>query len=713
MELNPQQLEAVQHREGPLLILAGAGTGKTRVLVHRIAHLVNDGDLSPGRILAVTFTNKAAGEMKKRLETLVGARARELWVGTFHSVCVKILRRHVLEAGLAPQFVIYDDGDQQSVIKQVLRDLNLDDKKLPPGSLVNKISRLKDQLIGADDYAAHPENPYEKTLAKIYAAYRKILEVNRACDFGDLIFRCVKLFETHPVILTGYQKLWRQILIDEYQDTNHAQYRWANLLAAQHKNLCVVGDPDQSIYRWRGADLHNILNFEKDYPQAKVIRLEQNYRSVTTVLKAASAVIAHNELRKEKMLWGAREEGAKITAASLNSEKKEAAFVVENLQKLHTREKISYADMAVFYRTNAQSRALEEVLRMAGVPYIIYGGIRFYERAEIKDALAYLRVFYSPQDSVSLKRIINVPSRGIGKTTIDRIGAMAAQNNLSFYQAAGQFDGSPRLKSFLDWFEKLRGRQNELGLVGLLQTILETSGYLESLSKQGTFESQERVSNINELIAGIAELGDVSLQDYLERIALITDLDQKTEGGMLPLMTLHLAKGLEFKAVAVVGLEEGLLPHSRSQDELEELEEERRLFYVGLTRARERLILTHAWRRFLNGQEQYSLPSRFLEEIPGELLEMREAADHGKHWDESEAQEEYEEDQGPRTRDQGPGTRDRGVNFPAGIKVRHPDFGVGYVAASEQTSLGEKVTVKFSNGMIKKLIAEYAQLKRL
>lgn len=671
------------------MILAGAGTGKTRVLVHRIAHLVNDGGLSPGRILAVTFTNKAAGEMKNRLEKLVGPRARELWVGTFHSVCVKILRKHPLEAGLAPNFLIYDDADQQSVIKQVLKELNLDPKKLPPGSLTSKISRLKDQLIGHEDYAPQAQNPYEKTLAKIYAAYQKILEANRACDFGDLIFKCVRLFENHPALLSGYQKMWQQILIDEYQDTNHAQYRWAGLLAQGHKNLCVVGDPDQSIYRWRGADLNNILNFEKDYPQTKVIRLEQNYRSVQNVLKAAGAVIANNELRKEKALWSGRGAGEKILTAALNTEKEEAAFVVENLQKLHQDQKIPYTSMAVFYRTNAQSRPLEEVLRMAGIPYIIYGGIRFYERAEIKDALAYLRIFHSPHDGVSFKRIINVPSRGVGKTTIDKMEQTAAEQNLSFYEAACQTQDHPKLKKFLEWYHGLRARMEPLSLVELTRQILESSGYVEHLSKQGTFEAQERMSNLNELIAGIAELGDVSLQDYLEQIALITDLDQKSEGGVLPLMTLHLAKGLEFQAVAIVGLEEGLLPHSRSQDELEELEEERRLFYVGLTRAKERVILTHAWRRFLNGQEQYSLPSRFLEEIPAELLAQRDLA---KHWEESESQEE--------------------PSYRIGAKIRHPDFGIGTIAASEQTSLGEKVTVKFANGMIKKLIAAYARLER-
>lgn len=706
MSLNPQQNEAVQHQQGPLLILAGAGTGKTRVLTHRIAYLVNECGLSAGRILAVTFTNKAAGEMKKRLEKLVGPKARELWIGTFHSVCVKILRKHALESGLSPQFVIYDQSDQQSVMKQVLKELNLDEKKLPPGHLVSKISRLKDQLTTVADLQARAEDPFTKTLAKVYTLYEKILAANHAVDFGDLIAKTVFLLEGKPPLLKGYQGLWQQILIDEYQDTNHAQYRLVSLLAAGHKNICVVGDPDQSIYRWRGADIHNILSFEKDYPETKVIRLEQNYRSVQNVLKAASAVITNNELRKEKGLWSQREAGDNILLAALNSEKEEAKFVVDQLRNLHCGPKIPYTEMAIFYRTNAQSRALEETLRMAGVPYVIYGGLSFYERAEVKDALAYLRIFHEPQDSVSFKRVINVPTRGIGKTTIDKIEELALAGNISFYEAAQRTDAHPKLKTFLDWFENLRARKMGLSLLELLQQILETSGYIENLSRQASSEAQERMANLNEMIASIAEFeesrgpspkGDGPLQEYLEQIALITDLDQKSEGGVLPLMTLHLAKGLEFRAVAIVGLEEGLLPHARSQDELEELEEERRLFYVGMTRAKERLILTHAWRRYLNGQEQYSLPSRFLEEIPQELIEKIRPVSDIAYRDEFDQTVEAEPC----------------VQFKIGIRVRHPDFGVGFVAASEKTSLGEKVTVKFSNGMIKKLIAEYAHLEKV
>ncbi|MDO8527564.1 MAG: UvrD-helicase domain-containing protein [Deltaproteobacteria bacterium] len=731
MSLNPQQIEAVHHEKGPLLILAGAGTGKTRVLTHRIEHLVKNCGISSGRILAVTFTNKAAGEMKKRLEGLIGVRARELWVGTFHSVCVKLLRRHALEAGIAPSFIIYDGADQLSVLKKVLKDLNLDEKKLPPNSLVHRISRLKDQLTSAADLLDQATDPFQKTLAKVYEAYEKTLSANNALDFGDLIYKTVLLFQKQPHVLKSYQNLWQQILVDEYQDTNHAQYEMIKLLAAGHNNLCVVGDPDQSIYRWRGADLNNILNFEKDYPQAISVRLEQNYRSVQNVLSAASAVIANNELRKEKSLWSDNGAGEKITIVATNSEKEEAKYIVETLRQLHVMEKINYSEMAIFYRTNAQSRPLEETLRMAGIPYIIYGGTRFYERAEVKDALAYLRIFLSPEDSVGFKRIINVPARGIGKTTIEKIEMTATLHSVSFYEALGLMRDHPKLKSFLDWFETLKGQMSGLSLTGLLQQILETSGYITSLSAQGSVEAQERLSNLNELMASVADFeaqGNKSLQDYLDQVALISDLDQGSEGGILPLMTLHLAKGLEFKAVALVGLEEGLLPHSRSQNEIEELEEERRLFYVGITRAKERLWITHAWRRYMNGQEQYSLASRFLEEIPAELVDRvdrstRLEVKEERRFDNDDFDQTGEWEvslRGPKDRsnpdDTGIATSPsapRNDGFRIGTNVRHPDFGVGYVAATEKTSLGEKVTVKFANGMIKKLIAEYAHLEKI
>ncbi|OGQ44425.1 MAG: hypothetical protein A2W61_03995, partial [Deltaproteobacteria bacterium RIFCSPLOWO2_01_44_7] len=610
-------------------------------------------------------------------------------------------------AGIAPTFTIYDASDQLSVIKQVLKDLNLDDKKFPPNSIVNRISRLKDQLMTVENLRSEASGPFNKKLVDIYEMYEKLLQQSNALDFGDLIARSVFLFEKQTHILKGYQNLWQQILVDEYQDTNRAQYRFVSLLAAIHKNLCVVGDPDQSIYRWRGADLNNILNFEKDYPEAKVIRLEQNYRSVQNILTAASVVIANNELRKEKNLWSEHPAGAKITVTSLNSDRDEAAFVIEQLRLLHTTQKIPYTDMACFYRTNAQSRALEEALQVAGIPYVIYGGVRFYERAEIKDALAYLRALQHPEDSVALKRIINVPARGIGKTTIGRIEGVALEQNITFFEAAKTVEHN-KLQEFLKWLELMNRiiHSKETTLVELLQKVLETSGYLQFLSGQGSVEAEERLSNLNELMAGMSEFE--SLQDFLDHIALITDLDQATEGGVLPLMTLHLAKGLEFRNVAILGLEEGLLPHSRSQDELEELEEERRLFYVGMTRAKERLWITHAWRRFYNGQEQYSLPSRFLEELPIEVIEK---IDHSKRW-RVEKEEEFDEFDQRDWEERKVAKRDT-ESYRIGVKVKHPDFGVGYIAASEKTSLGEKVTVKFSNGMIKKLIAEYAHLEKI
>lgn len=720
MSLNPEQQKAVEHQSGPLLILAGAGTGKTRVLTHRIAHMVEQCHISPGRILAVTFTNKASGEMRKRLENLIGERARDLWVGTFHSICGRILRKHALEAGLSPQFVIYDAGDQQMVLKGVLRELNIDEKRFPPNALVSRISRLKDQLTGPNKFAEEANDPYQKTLAKVYTAYQLFLEKNNAIDFGGLIYRCVKLFEKNEEILKSYQQMWQYILVDEYQDTNHAQYRWVTLIANAHRNLCVVGDPDQSIYRWRGADLNNILNFEKDYPDAVTIKLEQNYRSKENILKAASHVIAHNELRKEKILWSENGEGEKIHVSALNSEKEEAKYVVERLRMLHQTRAIPFSDMAIFYRTNAQSRPLEEVLRMAGIPYIIYGGTRFYERAEVKDALAYLRILNLQDDSISFKRIINVPARGIGKTTIDRIEQEANLQEISFYQATRAMSPAhAKLKAFTDWFELLRIKKEELSLVELLQQVLETSGLIRYWTMQGSVEAEERLQNLNELVSSIHDFEKFhptgTLADYLEQIALISDLDQHAEGGVLPLMTLHLAKGLEFKAVAVVGLEEGLFPHSRSLDAFEELEEERRLFYVGMTRAKEHLTLTHAWRRYIHGQEQYGLPSRFFEEIPKEFIELREGRrDPMRAFQEEEdVQISYDEfDQRP-AEEQKTAVSGLGRAFKIGSKVRHADFGEGQVMASEETSLGEKVTVRFSNGSLKKLIVEYAGLVRV
>ncbi|MDO8494856.1 MAG: 3'-5' exonuclease, partial [Deltaproteobacteria bacterium] len=474
----------------------------------------------------------------------------------------------------------------------------------------------------------------------------------------------------------------------------------------------VVGDPDQSIYRWRGADLNNILNFEKDYKEAKVIRLEQNYRSVKKVLDGANAVIANNTLRKEKLLWSDQGEGEPLLAASLSTEKEEAKFVVEHFMR-QREAGTSYSEMSCFYRTNAQSRPLEEALRIAGIPYIIYGGISFYERAEIKDAMAYLRLFHNPHDSVSAKRIINVPPRGIGKTTIDRVESIAQENQCSFLDAVSCVMGHAKLKSFIDWFRVVELKKQNRTLVQFLTEVLESSGYISGLTQLGTSEAKDRLENLNELVAGVAEFeegkgADVSLdeklQEYLERIALISDLDKASDGlGILPLMTLHLAKGLEFKSVAIVGLEEGLLPHSRSQDQLEELEEERRLFYVGMTRAKEKLLLTHAWRRYMHGQEQYSLPSRFLEEIPSELIEKQ---DKSRRWDSlaSPTQEvEYDEfDQ--RTSEEQEEEQSR---YRVGMRVKHPSFGSGIVRRSEKTSLGEKLTVQFDNGDLKKLIADY------
>lgn len=640
-DLNPPQREAVTTTEGPLLILAGAGSGKTRALTYRVAYLLKEKKVDPLSILAITFTNKAANEMKERIEALIGKDiAKGMWISTFHSACVKILREQIDKLGFKRNFVIYDDHDKETLIKQCLKDLSLDPKRYSPKTVAVTISNSKNELIDPDTFASQASTYFERIVSEVYHLYQERLFKNNALDFDDLIMITVNLFELYPDILEIYQDRFRYILIDEYQDTNHAQFRWVSLLAEKHRNLCVVGDDDQSIYQFRGANIRNILEFEQDYPDAKVIKLEQNYRSTQAILDAANEVIKNNRGRKAKTLWTANDQGRGLNWYQAEDEHDEASYVATQIELLSRKPAAAggpgktYQDFAVFYRTNAQSRVFEEVFLSYKLPYKIVGGVKFYERAEIKDILAYLRVLQNPLDEVSLKRIINVPRRGIGKTTVDRIDTFALRNDLSFYEALNKVDKVPSLpsgaqrsiKEFLSLASTL-SKKGSKRLHELVEELLDKTAYLQLLKQEDTIEAQSRMEYIEEFVAACREFEVESekggLEEFLEKVALITDIDTYDEREKaVTLMTLHNAKGLEFPVVFMVGMEEGLFPHIRSMTDESELEEERRLCYVGLTRAQEVLYLTSAWSRSLYGGPNYTTHSRFLKEIPENLREL-------------------------------------------------------------------------------------------
>lgn len=634
--LNPLQQEAVKHTEGPLLILAGAGSGKTRVLTHRIAYLLKTKGVPPGNILAVTFTNKAAEEMGNRLQLLVGAGSAFLWLGTFHAVCVRILRREIKALGYQSSFLIYDPGDQLILLRQVLRELNLDEQRYPLPVLRAQISKAKNSLFLPENYRQSAATPFEEKVAAVYTLYQKKLFANNALDFDDLILQTVVLFERYPQVLAFYQERFRYLLIDEYQDTNRIQYFLVKLLAARHRNLCVVGDPDQSIYRWRGADLSNILNFEADYPEARVIVLTENYRSTPNILAAANAVIRHNQFRKEKELWSKNELGPPLVVLQAEDEHAEARYVAGEILWEHIQAGRAYGEFAVFYRTHAQSRVLEEVFLQKGIPYEVVGGLKFYERKEIKDLLAYLRLVVAPEDSLSLERIINVPRRGVGKVTWQKMVAYAGELGLPAALvltrareipgiAASARGALEKLGLLLD---RLRREKERLTVTEILEEVLEGTGYQAVLEKEKTVESEARLENIAELFSLTREYdakeGEKSLADFLTQVALVAEADAYTGNEeRVALMTLHTAKGLEFPVVFLTGLEEGIFPHARAFTTPEELEEERRLCYVGMTRAQFKLYLTYATRRMLYGRAERNKPSRFLKEIPTSLKEFK------------------------------------------------------------------------------------------
>ena len=747
--LNPPQKEAVLHGEGPLLILAGAGSGKTRVITHRIAHLIHNLGVSPLNILAVTFTNKASREMAERVRRLLHGGDVPL-IATFHAACGRILRREIHQLGYQSSFAIYDDRDSERLLKDVLQELDLDDKRFPPKAIAARIDDYKNRgLFPGDIDSVATGDIYNTKVVQIYAAYQDRLKKCNALDFGDMMIQTVKLLADFPEVRRRYQERFQWIMVDEYQDTNPVQYRLIQLLAGERKNLCVVGDDDQSIYSWRGADIRNILEFEKDYPGVKVIRLEQNYRSSATILKAASAVVSHNIGRKGKTLWTENPDGEKIQYRRVESDREEARFVSREITRLRTRG-MPMEEMAVFYRTNAQSRLVEDALVSEALPYHIVGGVRFYARMEVKDILAYLRVLDNPADEVSLKRIINVPARGIGTATIDRISSQAASSGTSFFatmqeaEAGALLGNGPRGKvmAFSAMLKRFRELTTELNLAELCQAVMSESGYLARLRDSRDEEDAERLENLEQLEAAIGEFSEknpgAGLSEFLEQVSLVSDLEQGEQGKpSVTLMTLHAAKGLEFRAVFMIGLEERLFPHVRALDDLDGMEEERRLCYVGMTRARERLYLLNARRRYLFGQEQNNQPSRFLRNIPAELLD--------------EEQEAGFTSQGPRTIQEQrawgsnstssspPVTR---TTHPAhnlaavadfsqsgeievipeppeehegvyiGMKVRHAKFGLGTIRKIEGSGDGQKAIVWFSSSGPKKLMLRFAGLER-
>ena len=639
--LNKEQQKAVKHTEGPLLIMAGAGSGKTRVLTHRIAYLLSEKDVSARNVLAITFTNKAAREMKDRVRKLIGPVSEYMWVSTFHSMCVRILRRDIDRIGYNRNFTILDSSDQLSVIKQVLKNLNIDKKQFDPRAMLGQISAAKNELITVEEYNKNVGNFYERQVGQIYEAYQKILQKNQSLDFDDLIMQTIHLFKRVPEVLEYYQRRFQYIHVDEYQDTNHAQYILVGLLANRYQNLCVVGDSDQSIYRWRGADIANILSFEKDYPASKTIFLEQNYRSTKSILNAANHVIENNTSRKPKKLWTDNPEGKKIHYYQGATEQEEALFVVEKIQELTTENKFSPSEVAILYRTNAQSRAIEDTLVKANVPYQMVGGLKFYERKEIKDMLSYLRLITNPDDDLSFERVVNVPKRGIGKTSIERLQEYAAANDLSLHEAVQEIDftGVPKkaaqaLAEFSELIESLAKQQEFLTATDMVEAVLSRTGYIEMLKNEQTLESQSRMENLEEFMTVTQDFEaaaeeDKTLVAFLTDLALIADIDrvdEETDDEKITLMTLHSAKGLEFPVVFLIGMEENIFPHNRSMFDEKEMEEERRLAYVGITRAEQELYLTHAKMRTLFGRTNMNPVSRFINEIPEELVEGLEEA---------------------------------------------------------------------------------------
>ncbi len=710
--LNPAQRQAVEAIEGPVLILAGPGSGKTRVITHRVAYLVKVCGVSPQRIMAVTFTNKAAREMKERLEQLLGQVSEALTLGTFHAICSRILRREGQAIGLNSRFVIYDDEDQLNLIKRSLQELNLDPKQYAPRALQSGISAAKSRLITPQDYAQQVNSYFEEIVQRVYQRYQQLLSQSGAVDFDDLLMKTVQVFNDHPEILSRYQLRYGHVLVDEFQDTNIAQYELIKQLAGKYHNICVVGDPDQSIYSWRFADLRNILSFERDYPEAKVMLLEQNYRSTRIILEVASDVISTNVQRKPKNLWTENEVGSAVVIIESYSQEEEAQSVVNEIEKLVSQAQISLKDCAVMYRVNAQSRVLEETFMRYGVPYKLVGGTRFYRRQEIKDIIAYLRVIHNPHDNVSLARIINTPARGIGQGTLGKLQAWATSQDASLYDALKQAVESkalfPRviqaLTGFVALVDRLIAKSHELNLAELLNEILEHTGYREYiLEKEGGEERWENIMELKSVAKEYAEFNpEEALAAFLEKVSLVSDIDELDErADAVTLITLHQAKGLEFPVVFIVGMEEGVLPHRKSFDDPEEMEEERRLCYVGITRAEKRLYLLRSYRRSLFGNSLANPPSRFLQDISPRLVTTK------RLWEEESLNLPDAVYSQPLTRSLGT------LDLKVGDWVRHSKFGDGVVMDCSPDKGDQVVAVSFKEAGVKKLLLSLAPLEKI
>lgn len=735
--LNPQQAEAVINTEGPMLIMAGAGSGKTKVLTCRVANLLQKG-VRPYRILAITFTNKAAAEMRERVNNMSGPAAKDVWLFTFHAFCARFLRMEIDKLpGYGGNFAIYDTADSQNLIKQILKEMNLDDKRFQPSGILSRISNAKNDLQDAAAFARQAGDFYEQKVADIYSRYEQKLQLNNALDFDDLLMLSIKLLQENKEVREKYQDRFDYLLVDEYQDTNHAQYLLTKFLAAKHRNICVVGDADQSIYGWRGADIQNILDFEKDYPDAKVIKLEQNYRSTQVILDAANAVIENNTGRKPKNLWTENKSGADIIYFQAVDERDEARFVIEQLQNLQRTENKKLGDMAILYRTNTQSRIFEEMLIKSGISYNMVGGLKFYERKEIKDIIAYLRVIFNPADSLSLLRIINVPKRGIGDASLAKIQAYAAANNVSLFEAvsnAAAIDGlSSRFVSKLDDLAgiifELMNLANEAPVEDLIDRVLRDTGYLEELENERTPQAQSRIDNLHELISVAQEFAaseeENNLENFLAHVALVSDIDDTELGeDAITLMTLHSSKGLEFPVVFLVGMEEGLFPHARTLMDETEIEEERRLCYVGITRAKEKLFLSSTKMRTIYGNTVTYPPSRFLQEIPARLVktikrqERFSALENFKQVSEKYSARPQKPastfnphsfmPQKPAAAAGGTGTR-----FNTGDRVSHSKWGEGMVVSVKDSPDGQEVKVAFAGAGVRSLLTKYAVLKKL
>ena len=721
--LNDKQKEAVFHTEGPLLILAGAGSGKTRVLTHRIAYLIEEKGVNPWNILAITFTNKAAAEMRERVDNLVGFGSESIWVSTFHSMCVRILRRHIALLGYDTNFTIYDTSDSQVVIKAALKALNLDDKYYPVGAMLGAISDAKNKLLFASDFRKQARDFYQQKVADVYEYYERELRKNNALDFDDLLLVAVKLLQSNEAVLDKYSKRFRYVMIDEYQDTNHAQYLLAKLLASHWKNIAVVGDADQSIYAWRGADIQNILDFEKDYPNCTSIKLEQNYRSTKIILDAANAVIENNEGRPKKNLWTDKTEGAKIQHFTAQSEHEEAAFIGDTIAKKHDIHGVPYGDMAILYRTNAQSRVLEEALIKRALPYTMVGGTKFYDRKEIKDVLAYLRVLYNPFDDLSLLRIINVPKRSIGATTVTKLQDYARANGTSLFMTLTQLHlvdtikgkTKEKLEEFGILIFTLVAEMEDKTVLDILESILDRTGYLAQLEESTDPQDQARAENIGELLSVAKDFQDTNptgtVEDFLEQVALVNDVDSfEQEESKVTLMTLHAAKGLEFPIVFLGGLEEGLFPHSRTLMNPDEIEEERRLAYVGITRAEKELYISNATTRTVFGRTSSYLPSRFIDEIPEELVDglraKRKVPDDIKR----HVPQHMSVTSRPVTK---PIVRNEVIaDWKVGDTAIHSKWGNGKVINVAGEGAGMKLTIEFPTQGVRVVMAKFAPVKK-